>query len=118
MYMNTRNPIETILVMKNPESNTLWESATNFRRSEYVSAGLGYNNRFGKFSVYAMGYMNFIKGRLPDGKKAPADIKPSFNAQLNLSYVLNSHFSFYGNYTLQGQNSTEFHYRSELFTFG
>ncbi len=105
MYMNTRNPIETILVMKNPESNTLWESATNFRRSEYVSAGLGYNNRFGKFSVYAMGYMNFIKGRLPDGKKAPADIKPSFNAQLNLSYVLNSHFSFYGNYTLQGHHN-------------
>ena len=103
-YANTRNPIETVYVARDPASNTLWQSSINLRRSELLMIGLGYSNQFRRFSFYTMGYLNLCRGRLQDGTRVPLRNRPAFTAQINLSYMLNSHFSFYGSYNLQGHN--------------
>jgi len=103
-YGNTRNPIADVMAVREPGSNTLWEYSINLRRQESFSFGAGYNKRFSKLLLYAIGYMNLNRCRLPEPGLMPHSFSMSFNAQVNLSYTLDSHFSFFGNYTLQGRN--------------
>lgn len=101
-YYDTRNYISQWENLLNSETDAISSLFVNIPSYKAWSAELSYSNRIRKFNYYAAvnaifpNYKMLVKGESIHRKHA------NFFANVNLSYTLDSHFSFTTSYTWSG----------------
>jgi len=101
-YYDTRNFIVSWERLMTPDSDAIASSFVNLPHYRYWFATLSYGGQIGKVNYYLAVNALFPHYRMMVRDKEVLRNKPTFNANANLSYQLNSHFSFTTSYTLSG----------------
>ncbi|MDE6536871.1 MAG: outer membrane beta-barrel family protein [Muribaculaceae bacterium] len=105
-YQENKNPFSDIEYQKNPENNLVYQKYVNFKKYQLLTAALSYSSSWGNLDYYGRVDLNFRNSNM---SPVITDLKKrsfSVDVDINLNYQFNSRFSVYGNYVLQGHNSS------------
>lgn len=101
-YNDIKNTIVTWEKLMKPDGDAIAQLSVNLPHTRYWFAELSYGNQIGKVNYYAAFNAMFPHYKMLIRDKEVVRNKPNFFANANISYQLNSHFSFTTTYTWSG----------------
>jgi len=104
-YTHNKNPFENVEFLINGHENIVYSTWINFPWSELFMISASYGSSWGNLNYYGGVDLNFYRSRIWNAEGKAAIKSFSVDAEVNLTYQFNKHFSIYANYVLQGRRT-------------